>query len=116
MLGDRARLVALDRADEVPLERQRSELRDFFHTFLRVALTEGALSCGICLKNALGREGLGDRDERDLISAPVSALRGTLDSCANCLQVGSDCGHNLPRAAKPCLKNKISVLTQVPKA
>src|SRR5262245_26051901 len=54
MLRDGTGLVALDRADEVPLEQEAfrgrpvegGELRDFFHTLLRLVLSERALTAG----------------------------------------------------------------------
>src|SRR5204862_2479452 len=43
-LGDRARLVALDRTDEVPGEPERGELADLFDALLSVVLAEVAQS------------------------------------------------------------------------
>ena len=102
VLGDGACLVALDRADEVPRQRQTGELRDFFHAFLRLVLAKCALPAGVGLRDHRGRKGLAHRDERNVIGRPSGGCRRARDALPHGLQVGGDCAHNFLRLDVRC--------------
>jgi Lrp/AsnC family leucine-responsive transcriptional regulator len=68
-LGHRARLVALQRADQVPLQlrAQVGQGLDLGQRLLHVVLAEGALPGGMRLAHRLGAEGLADGQQRDAV-------------------------------------------------
>ena len=95
-----ARLIALDRADEVPLEGQMREFRDFFHGFLGVVFAERPLAGRMRLRYVLGRKGLAYRDQRDVVRPPAGGDRRAFHAGTNGLQVDGDCGHNFRIASE----------------
>ncbi len=96
--GDRARLVALDRADEMPFDR-RIRLRarhggDLFDAFLQIVFTEGALPRSHGFEHGFHREGLRYGKQLDARSGPAGGLGRSGDCRFDSLHVGGDCGHN----------------------
>src|SRR5688572_9917555 len=94
VLRDGGGLVALDRADVVPCERQRPQLRDFLHTLLDVVFTESGVAGRVRLAYVLGGKGLAHRDQLYAPRRPAGRPRSVLDARTDGLQVGGDWGHN----------------------
>jgi glutathione peroxidase len=69
MLGDRARLVALDRTDEVPFQHKRWPQRVYglllVERFLKVVLAERMLPCIGGFDHRVRRKGFRDRQQHD---------------------------------------------------
>jgi hypothetical protein len=90
MLGNQARLVALDRADEVPLQWKVLELEDLPDPFLRLVFAERVLAAGVGLGHVFDRPRLAHRNELDLLRLPSREPRGALDPRSDGLQVGAN--------------------------
>ena len=86
----RPRLVALQRADEMPIELQCGQFGSLVDGFLHVVLAEGALArCGR-FAHAGRRPGLGNRQQLHGIHRPSRGSTGGGDACTHGLQVGGD--------------------------
>ena len=100
VLRDRAGLVALDRADEMPFERRRSlgSARDLFHALpARSFRRRRAGRSASGREHRLGRKGLADREQCHVaLQAParLRAAGNALVTRSNGLQGSRDCGHN----------------------
>ena len=93
-LGDKARLVALQRTDEVPLEMWKSNFADLVRAFLHVIFTKCHLPGPSGLQNAGGWPGLADGQKPDFLRRPPAIVRSVADTRENGLQVGGNCCHN----------------------
>ena len=73
VLGDHPGLVALQRPDQVPLDRaaQVGERGDLVDTFLNVVLAEGALASSMGSANVRRRKGLAHRQQPDRLHGPL---------------------------------------------
>src|SRR3569623_202519 len=60
VFGDRPRLVALDRPDEMPHQRQIAQRRLFFQRLLHIIIAEFALAAGGQIAHRRRAEGLAD--------------------------------------------------------
>jgi hypothetical protein len=87
-------LVALDRADAMPLQRQVAQQGDLFDCFLDVVLAESALSRGAGLTHHFAVEGFRHRQQRDFVHIAVGTRTGQRDPLVNALEVGCNRGHN----------------------
>ena len=94
MLGHRTGLVALQRADKMPLQRQIGQLRDLVDAFLDVVFTKGELAGGICLAYAIRRKSLADRQQLHLAGLPAGSQRRLPDALGHGLNCGFYCAHN----------------------
>ena len=92
---DLARLVALNRSDEVPFQAGRpGEGRNFFEGFLHVVFAKNAQSARMRGGHRVRAERFADGDESDAAGI-ASAGAGCLgDALSYGLQVDPDCGHN----------------------
>jgi hypothetical protein len=82
VFGDGARLVRLQRSDEMPFDGcaqvgERFDLRD---GFLHVVLAECALARGVGGAYVVGGEGLGDGEQRDRLRVAAGRVRRALDA------------------------------------
>lgn len=94
VLGHQARLVALNRADAVPHQRQITQRGDFLHRFLNVVFTKRRLAG---LKGGLhrvGAKGFGNGQKCDGIISPACSLTGGVDAGLHRLQLRRNHGHN----------------------
>jgi hypothetical protein len=96
VLGDQAGLVALDRADAVPLQRQVGQQRHLLHRLLDVVLPERRLPHGVRLAHRLGAEGLGHRQQRDFVHRALRPRTARRDALADGLEVAANRRHNQP--------------------
>ncbi len=69
--GNRAGLVGLDAADEVPLQVQVGELVHLGQSFLQIVFTEIRDAGGCGQAHRFGRLGLGNGDQSDRIGVPA---------------------------------------------
>ena len=102
VLGHQARLVALDGADAVPLQRRQCRIgaqqRHFFHGLLDVVFTKRALTGQRGIAHRLGAKSLGNRQQSHRTYGAISGDTGTLYACMNLLEVVENRGHNGRRA------------------
>ena len=99
---DLARLVALDRPDEMPLNRsvrrRLADTSDLVHGFLNVVLAKVALAAAGCREHGLGREGLADGNQRDFALQAPRGSRSLGNALVDPVQIGlqglSQPGHN----------------------
>jgi len=91
----RARLVALQRADEMPLEAQRSQRLDLVDAFLHVVLAKGALAGRSGLAHRGRGPGLAHREQRHARRLAPGKLRRGSDAGAHVMQAGGD-RHHVP--------------------
>ncbi|SOY59176.1 hypothetical protein CBM2586_A100239 [Cupriavidus phytorum] len=96
MFRHRPRLVALQRADEMPLQAvaQVGQRGDLVDAFLDVVLAELALSGGVCGPYAVGGNGLGNGQQGDVRGLPAGLLCCRRNALAHGLQVGGNHRHN----------------------
>ena len=100
MFGDQARLIALNRTDEVPDQRRTrgaecaygEQLGD---TLLRVVLPEYALAAKRRLRDVFGAKRLGNRDQLNVLRTAASSTRGDLDARPEVREAAFDCAHAL---------------------
>ena len=85
---DKARLIALQGADEVPFQIRKGCFTNLVYTFLHIVLAKRLLTGARSLLNVRSRPGLGDGQKRDLFGLPPTAPRGFADTRENGLQVG----------------------------
>ena len=108
---DSSGLVALYRADKMPLQGQVAQVVHFIQGFLHKILTECLLACAISLAHHRRRDSFADCKQADLGSITLRHQGGLIYSGVDCLQVGKDCGHNHWRySEKP--GNRISARCQ----
>ena len=102
VLGHQARLVALNGADAVPLQRRQCRIgaqqRHFFHGLLDVVFTKRALTGQRGIAHRLGAKSLGNRQQSHRTYGAISGDTGTLYACMNLLEVVENRGHNGRRA------------------
>ncbi len=72
VLGHLAGLVRLQRANEVPRQRQLRELGDLRQRFLKIVFAKVAQPGTVGLFDGVGRLPLGDRNQADVAGIPVS--------------------------------------------
>jgi len=99
MLGHQPRLVALYRADAMPLQRERgrqgAQRGHFLHGLLDVVLAEGALPRQGRGVHGLGAEGLGHRQQRHGPGRPARGGAGLRDALVHALEVSVNRRHNV---------------------
>ena len=88
--GYQARLVALQRSDEVPFKPQAGQFRCLVDSFLHIVFAERPLSCRDGLAHAGGWPGLGNGQQLHGICRPPGGNAGSGDTCTHGLQVGGD--------------------------
>ena len=93
MFSDRPRLVALNRPNEMPFQRQAFERENFFQAFLRVIFAEGGLSGAVCFIDFARRKGLAHRDQLYLLRRSAGGFGACCNALLHGLQSQSDCGH-----------------------
>ncbi|MCY1453453.1 hypothetical protein D9M71_704430 [compost metagenome] len=96
MLRHQPRLVALQRADEMPLQAapQIGQRGDFLHPFLDVILAKGELSGLGGGAYAVSGYGLGNGQQGDVAGLPASLLCSRRNALVHGLQVGGNHRHN----------------------
>lgn len=94
-LGDGARLVRLQRADEMPLElgAQVGERADLVDRFLHVVLAECALAGRVCGAHRVGGKRLRHREQRDRAGRAAGRAGGFVDAAMNGGEAGGEIGH-----------------------
>ena len=75
-LGDSARLVGLDGADEMPFQRLARNLVLFGDRLVEIVFAEPDNACGTGVLDFLCASGLADRQQRDAAAAATCALAG----------------------------------------
>ncbi len=100
MLGDQARLVALDRANAMPLQGQMAQCRDLFHGFLNVVFAKGSLSGRMGGQHRIRAKSLGHGQQSHLADVATSGLAGQGNSASNSLKVDFNHGHNCSKRNK----------------
>ena len=93
VVGDIARLVRLDRADEMPLQLQVTQRVDFRQRIVQVVLAELGDSTRRCRSNRVGRLRLRCRDHTNRIVQTTASLRGLCDTLLNVGDVVADRVH-----------------------
>jgi hypothetical protein len=85
-LGDCASLVALNRADEMPLKWKVIQVVDLLEGFLDVTLSEGSLATSERSSNIFGRKSLAHRHELDIFESATSRGGSSADASGDRLQ------------------------------
>ena len=80
-------LVGLEMSDQVPGAIEAGERGPLRLRFLDTVLAEISLAGVVGLPNALGRKGLGNRDQLHILWPPSRAFRGARHALANALEV-----------------------------
>jgi twitching motility protein PilT len=93
-LGNQARLVGLQRTDEMPVKPQRPQLVDLGKALLNIAFAKSALAGGCQLTYGSGRPVFAHGEQANIGGVTAVLPRGAGDSRENGLQLGSKCGHN----------------------
>jgi hypothetical protein len=95
-LRDRARLVALDRRDEMPDEGEVPQPLHLCQGFLHLVFAEVALSGGVRRAEALGGKRLADGHENYVTGVAPGRRARRCDAGLYGLQALFDCVHNAP--------------------
>jgi len=104
MLGHQTGLVALDRADAVPLQRQIMQGGDLVHRLLDVVFAKSRLACGMGLAHRLGTKGLGHGQQAHAGGRAARRITGCPDAVTHRLKVFGNGAHvpETTKAAPPC--------------
>ena len=86
-LGNRARLVALQRPDEVPLDTAAPQGLALGNKLLNIVFAKGALTAAQCLAHMPDRPCLAHGQQRDGTRRPSASACGGLKACFHGLQV-----------------------------
>ncbi len=114
MVRDEARLVALDRADKVPLEWQITQLGNLVDGFLDIVFTKRDLPGSMRFAHCISRPGLGNRKQPHRIVVPSAFPPGGFDACADCAQVFSYAGHIIDSTYPPEWSKSITAASRGP--
>jgi hypothetical protein len=111
------RLVALDRAYAMPLQRQAGQQRHLLHRFLDVVLAEGILARGLRRAHGFRGHGLGHGKQRDFVHVPSRGCAGCCYPFSHALEVAGNRRHNGPghpwrtqRPAEAMIKRDLWIL------
>ena len=88
------RLVALQRADEMPLQLKVGKRLDLADTFLHVVFAKSALPCGCRFAHRTGGPSLADGQQGGCTRFAPGFPGGVGDACENGLQLVGNCSHN----------------------
>ena len=97
VLGHQARLVALDGANAVPLQRGNESAPhrgDLFYPLLDVIFTKRTLAGSGCLQHRLGTKSFGNGQQRNTGGIPARPCTGVRKAPQNLLEVVGNRGHN----------------------
>ncbi len=89
----RTGLVALQRADEMPLEAERTQRLDLVHALLHVVLAESALPGDGSLAHGLRGPGLAHREQLHVGGVAPGTSRRVVDAGAHRVEARSDRRH-----------------------
>ena len=94
ILGDRARFVALNRPDEMPLQIGVLQRRYFFKGFFHIILAECMLIASKRGVDCISAECFAHCKQCNCGRIAATSARRVVDALPHGLQVISDCGHN----------------------
>lgn len=109
MVRNQSRLVALYRTNEVPFDRQISQLRDFLDRLLNIVLTKRTLAGGKSFAHRCRGPSLGNCQQSYMHLTAPTFPPGGLNACADCAQVFGYAGHIINSTYPPQWPKSIAV-------